>query len=86
MVMTLIASNVYLMLNLWILNVVSMLSIKGICVATLTPDVMTTSGSTFQPMLTTLSISGLYLFIYITAYNFIWYSSVTICKFNELYC
>ena len=59
MAMTLIASNVDLMLNLGILNVVSILSIKGMCVATLALVVMTNSGSTFQPLLTTLSIGGL---------------------------
>ena len=46
MVMTLIASNVFLMLGLGILNIVSMLSIEGICVATLAHAVMTISGST----------------------------------------
>ena len=59
MAMTLIASNVYLMLSLGILNVVSILSIEGMCVAALTPAMMTISGSTFQPPLITLFISVL---------------------------
>ena len=63
MAMTLITSNVYLMLSLGILRVVIILTIEGICVAALAPVVMTTSRSTFQPLLTTLSISGLYFSI-----------------------
>ena len=63
MAMTLIASNVYLMLNLGILNVVSILSIERICVVALAHVVMNTSGSTFQPLLTSLFISGLYFSI-----------------------
>ena len=63
MAMTLIASNVFLILCLGILNVVSIFSIEGLCVATLAPAVMTISGSTFQPLLTILSISGLYFSI-----------------------
>ena len=47
MAMTLIASNVYLMLSLRILNVVSILSIEGMCVVALAPAMMTISGSTF---------------------------------------
>ena len=39
MAMTLIASNVYLMLRLRILNDVSILSTKRMCVITLAPDV-----------------------------------------------
>ena len=46
MAMTLITSNVYLMLNLGILNVVSILSIEGMCVDALAPAVMTISVST----------------------------------------
>ena len=46
MAMTLIASNVYLMLSLWILNVVSILYIEGMCVVALAPNVMILSGST----------------------------------------
>ena len=37
MAITLTASNVYLMLNLGILNVMSILSIKGMCVVALAP-------------------------------------------------
>ena len=85
MAMTLIASNVYLKLNLWILNVFPILSIGGICVVALAPAMTTTSGYTFQPMLTTFSINGLYFYIF-TGYSFIWYSIITICKFNGLYC
>ena len=55
MAMTLIASNVLLMLCLGILNGVSIFSIEGICVANLAPVVMTISGSTFQHLLTILS-------------------------------
>ena len=61
--MTLIASNVFLMLCLGVLNVVSMLSIEGICVAALAPAVMTISGSIFQPLLAKLFINGLYFSI-----------------------
>ena len=63
MVMTWIALNVFLMLCLRVLNVVSMLSIEGICVAALALDVMTISGFILQPLLAILSISGLYLSI-----------------------
>ena len=58
MAMTLIASNVFLMLCLGILNIDSMLSIEGICVAAVTPAVMTISGSTFHLLLAILSIRG----------------------------
>ena len=44
MATTLIASNVFLMLCLGVLNVVSMLSIEGICVAALAHVMMTISG------------------------------------------
>ena len=64
MAMTLISSNVYLMLSLGILNVVSILSIEGVCVATLAPAMMMISESTFHPMLIILSISGLYIFFF----------------------
>ena len=60
MAMTLISSNAYLMLSLGILNVVSILSIEGVCVATLGPIVMTISGFTFHSLLIISSISGLY--------------------------
>ena len=63
MVMTWIALNVFLMLCLRVLNVVSMLSIEGICVAALALDVMTISGFILQPLLAILSISGLYFSI-----------------------
>ena len=46
-------------LSLGVLNVVSMLSIEGICVAALAPAVMTISGSIFQPLLAILSIDNL---------------------------
>ena len=62
MAMTLIASSVYLMLSLRILNVVSMFSIEGMCVATLAPIVMTINESTFQPLLITFFISGLHFY------------------------
>ena len=48
MAMTLISSNVFLMLSLGILNVVSFVSIYGVCVSALAPVVMTISGSTFS--------------------------------------
>ena len=64
MAMILISSNVYLMLSLGILNVVSILSIEGVCVATLAPAMMMISESTFHPMLIILSISGLYIFFF----------------------
>ena len=60
MAMMLISSNVYLMLTLRILNVVSILSIEGVCVAALALAVMTINKSTFHPLLIILSISGLY--------------------------
>ena len=52
------------MLSLGILNVVSILSIEGVCVATLAPAMMMISESTFHPMLIILSISGLYIFFF----------------------
>ena len=51
MAMTLISSNVCFMLSLGILNVVSILSIEGVCVVFLAPAVMTISRSTFHPLL-----------------------------------
>ena len=84
MAMTLIASNVFLMLCLGILNVVSILSMEGICVAALAPAVMTISGSIFQPFW------QYYLLMvdifYFTVYSFVQYSIIAVCKFNELYC
>ena len=44
MAMALIASNVYFILSLGILNVFFILSIEGMCVAALAPPVMTISG------------------------------------------
>ena len=82
MAMTLISSNVYLMLSLGILKVILILSIKGMCVDALAHAVMTIGGSTFQPLLIILFISGLHF----SYHSFIWYSIVTICEFNELYC
>ena len=64
MVMTLISSNVCFMLSLWTLNIVSILPIEGMCVATLPPAMMTSSGSTFHPPLIVLSISSLYFCIF----------------------
>ena len=58
MAMIVIASNVFLMLCLGTLNYVSMLSIEGICVAALTPAMMTISGYIFQPLLAILSINS----------------------------
>ena len=43
---------------------VSILSIEGMYVVALAPIVTTISGSTFQPLLVTLSISGLYFYIF----------------------
>ena len=68
--MTLIASNVYLMLSLGSSNVVSILFIEGICVVTLALAVMTISKSTFELLLITLFISGLY-FSSFSDYSFI---------------
>ena len=65
MAMMLISSNVYLMLTLRILNVVSILSIEGVCVAALALAVMTINKSTFHPLLIILSISGLYFSFWI---------------------
>ena len=48
MMMTLISSNVYMMLSLGILNVVSIFSIEEVCVVTLAHAVMTISESTFH--------------------------------------
>ena len=56
--------NVYLMLSLGILNVVSILSIEGMCMVALAHAVMIISGSTFQPLLITLSISALCFYIF----------------------
>jgi hypothetical protein len=54
--MTFISSNIYLMLSLGILNVVIILSIKGVCVVALAHAVMTLSESTFHTMLIILFI------------------------------
>ena len=62
MVMTLISSNVYLMLSLGILNVVSIFFIEGVCVVVLAPAVVTISEFTFHPLLITLSISGFLIY------------------------
>ena len=72
--MTLISSNVVLMLSLGILNVVSfsLFSIDGVCVSALAPDVMTISGYTSHPLLRILSTSGLYFF-HFSNYSSIWY-------------
>ena len=64
MTMTLISSNVYLMLSLGILSAISILSIKGVCVAALAPTVMTISKSTFHPLLIILYVSGLIFSIF----------------------
>ena len=64
MAMTLIAKNVYLMLNLGILSGVSILSIKKMCMAALAPAVMIINESTFQPLLITLSISDFYFLFF----------------------
>ena len=63
MAMTLISSNVYLMLSLGILNVVSILSIERMCVAALAHAMMTISESTFHPLLIKLFINGLHFYI-----------------------
>ena len=65
MAMMLISSNVYLMLSLRILDVVSILFIKGVYVVALALAMMITYGSTFHPLLIILSISGLYIYIII---------------------
>ena len=61
-------------------NVDSMLSIEGVCVDALAQVMMTISGSTFHPLLTILSINGLYFF-YFSTRCFIWYSINTLCEF-----
>ena len=63
--MTLISSNVYMMLSLGILDGVSRLSIKGVCVDARAPTVMSNSGSTFHSLLIILSISGLYFLFFL---------------------
>ena len=59
------------MLSLWILNVISILSIEGVCVVALAPPVMTIGGSIFHPMLIILSISVFYfsIFLMIVSYG-----------------
>jgi hypothetical protein len=64
MAMTLISSNVYSMLSLGTLNVISILSIEGICVAALAHAVMTINEFTFHPLLIALFISDFYFFIF----------------------
>ena len=65
MAMMLIATNVYLILSLGILNVVSIFSIEGMCVVALALVVMIINGSTFQPLFKiTLSTSSLYFSIF----------------------
>ena len=80
MAMTLISSNVNLMLNLGILNVVSILSIHGMRAVDLAFAAMTMSKSTFHILFIVMFISGLYSI----DYSFVWCSIITICKFNEL--
>ena len=91
MMMTLISSNVYLMLSLGILDVVSIPFIEGVRVAALALTVITIRGSIFHHLMILLSISDLYFF-YFSYYSFVWYSIITICEMganptlNGLYC
>ena len=64
MAMMLISSNVYLMLSLGFLDVISILFIKGVYVVALALAMMITDGSTFHPLLIILPISGLYIYNY----------------------
>ena len=56
--------KVFLMVGIGILNLFSRTFIDGICVVALAPAVITISGSTFHPLATILSISGLYLLFF----------------------
>ena len=70
MATTLISSNVYLMFSLGILNVVSILSIEGVCVVALALAVMTISESTLHPLLIIFFISGLFYYFIIIIVSF----------------
>ena len=61
MAMVLMFIKVFRMDGIGSLNLSSSSFIKGICVAALTPAVITMSGSIFQPRAAMSSISGLYL-------------------------
>ena len=58
--MVLMSIKVCLIVSLGILNFSSKIFIEGVCVVALAPAMMTISGSTFHPLLVTLSISGWY--------------------------
>ena len=51
------------MVDIGILNLSSSTFIDGICVVALAPAVMTIRGSTFHPLVTILSINGIYLLV-----------------------
>ena len=55
--------KVFLMVDIGILNLSSSTFIDGICVVALAPAVMTIRGSTFHPLVTILSINGIYLLV-----------------------
>ena len=65
MAMMLISSNVYSMLSLGTLRVISILSIEGICVAALAHAVMTINEFAFHPLLIILFINGLYFLFFL---------------------
>ena len=58
--MVLMSMKVCLIVSLGILSFSSKKFVEGVCVVALAPAVMTTSGSTFHPLLVMLSISGWY--------------------------
>ena len=58
--MVLMSMKVCLIVSLGILSFSSKKFIEGVCVVALAPAVMTTSGSTFHPLLVMLSINGWY--------------------------
>jgi hypothetical protein len=61
MAIVLMFLKVFHMDSIGSLNLSSMSFIEGMCVVALAPDVITMSGSIFQPRATMFSISGLYL-------------------------
>ena len=63
----LICLNVFLILVIGSVNVVSSFSIDEISVVPLTPATSTMSGATFQPFLTMLFMSGWYFMIFLSS-------------------
>ena len=64
MAIVLMFLKVFLMVGIGILNLSSSDFIDGMCVVALAPAVIMSRGSTFHPLATILSISGVYLLFF----------------------